>query len=189
MWGKGEDRVPFLLPSRPGSGSSSTMWPLVHSFSSEPGSITVFHPHGSFGFPSRAFPWVPHHALVAFHTLPIPLNSPFLNVYCKKILVNYATCFLLYWERIQKENVLSIHFILTSTAETLTCCSPRAPNFIDEETQKALRVTDAFIRFLFFSLLSPWLCHSLASDLPNTTPTPQEDTRPFVIWLLLLSPT
>lgn len=46
--------------------------------------------------------------------------------------------------RVQNENILSFHSVLISTAETLKPCGPKDPDFIDEETHKAMKVTDVF---------------------------------------------
>lgn len=52
-------------------------------------------------------------------------------------------------ENPKKDNVVSIRSILTSTAETLTPRSPRAPDSRDEESQNVLRVTDVFTHLIF----------------------------------------
>lgn len=72
-----------------------------------------------------------------------PLKSLFLNIYSQKPKLSMP-CFLLYQRRVQNKNILSIHSVLISTAETLKPCGPRDPNFIDEETHKAIKATDVF---------------------------------------------
>lgn len=76
-------------------------------------------------------------------------------------------CFLLYQRRVQNKNILSIHSVLISTAETL---NPVVPDpFIDEETHKAIKATDVFESLI---LCLPGFVIPIASELPVKGPTP-----------------
>lgn len=73
-----------------------------------------------------------------------PLKSLFPLTFILKTQVEYAMFPPLSMESPKQEYSQSIHSVLISTAETLKPCGPKRPNFIDEETHKAIKATDVF---------------------------------------------